>query len=114
VSGRGAGWTGSGWHGWWEPLTEDAVPQGEPGLDPGPVRRQVQNRPALWLREPGRDGDDGAAQGRAPCDGLGGAGHRAGGAEQVVADRRAQGPGAVRREPARGYLQPSGGCPRCA
>ena len=82
-------------------MTEDAVPEGEPGLGPGPVRRQVQHGSALRLRDPGRDVDDGAAQGRAPGNSLGGAGHRAGSTEHVVGDRRAYCPGAVRGEPAR-------------
>lgn len=44
-----AGWTGSGRNRWWQSLAEDAVPQGEPDLGPGPVRRHVQHRLALRL-----------------------------------------------------------------
>jgi len=91
---------GSGRHGWWQAVAEDAVPQREPGLRPGPVRWQVQHGPALRFGDPSGHVDQGAAQGRAAGDGLDGAGHRGGGAEQVVADRRTQGPCGVRAEPA--------------
>jgi hypothetical protein len=47
------------------------------------VRWQVQHGSALGLGDPGRDGDEGAAQGRASRDGLGRAGQGSGGSEQV-------------------------------
>src|SRR6476620_2303858 len=96
-----AGWTGSGRDGRWQALAEDAVPEGEPGIGPGPVCWQVQHGLALRLGDPGGDGDDGAAQCRAAGDVLDRAGHRAGGSEQVVADRRADRPRTVGAEPAR-------------
>ena len=57
---------------------------------PGPVGGQVQNRAALGSGQPGRDGDQVAAQGGAAGHRVGTPGEDAGGAEQVVGDRRAQ------------------------
>ena len=65
-----AGWTGSGCDGWWQAVADDAVPQGEPGLRPGPVLGQVQDGAALRLGETGRHVDQRAAQGRAAGHGL--------------------------------------------
>ena len=95
-------WTGSGGDRW--AGAEDAVPQRVPRVGPGPVRGQVQHPAALRAGDPGGHGDDLAAQGRAAGHGMLRAGQGAGGAEQVVGDRRADRPGAVRGEPARGQV----------
>src|SRR6478735_6650375 len=65
---------GSGRDGRWQADTENAVPQGQPRLGPGPVFRQMQDDAALWPGVAGWHVDDGAAQGRAASHGLDGSG----------------------------------------
>ena len=64
----------------------------------------MQDRSALRAGQAGRDVDDLAAQRRSACSGVLVAGEDAGGAQQVVGDRRAQDPGGVGAEAARGHV----------
>jgi hypothetical protein len=61
VVGSGGGWWSGGEHG---------GPQRRPRILPGPVPGQVQHPAALRLGEPGGDGDDLPAQGRAAGHGM--------------------------------------------
>ncbi len=77
---------------WW--TGRGGVQAGE-GVCPGPVFGQVQDFAALRPGETGGDTDEVAAQGRASGCGVKDAGEGSGGAQQVVADRGADGPGGV-------------------
>ena len=65
---------------------------------------------ALRAGQAGGHVDDPAAQRGAACAGVLAAGEDAGGAQQVVGDRRAQDPGGVGAEQPRRYLQPVVAC----
>src|SRR6266702_6589726 len=64
----------------------------------------MQDGSSLRSGEAGGDGDELAAQCRAAGEGMAVAGQGAGGAEQVVAARRADGPRTVGRELARWHV----------
>ncbi len=59
------------------------------------MRGQVQHGPALGSGQPGGHGDELAAQRRTAGEGMPMAGEGAGGAQQVVGHRGAEGPRAV-------------------
>jgi hypothetical protein len=65
---------------------------------------KVQKSSALRAGQPGRDVDDAAPKGRAACSSVTVPGQHTGSPHQVVGDRRAQHPGGVRPEPARGKV----------
>src|SRR3990170_1609678 len=90
----GNGWSGGG--------CEYVAPERGPLLGPGPVGGQVQDAAALWSGEAGGHAGDLAGPRRAAGDGVAGAAQGAGGAQQVVGDGRADGPGAVGGKPAGG------------
>jgi hypothetical protein len=93
-SGGGQWLCGSGWVG---------GVQCVPGVGPGPVFGEVEHGSALGLGESVGYADEAFAQGRAAAGfSVKAAGQAAGGAQQVVADRRAERPAGVGGEPAAG------------